>query len=193
MENYSITKTFNDYPAAHRQPKHKGHCALIHGHNWSFEITFKCCELTFEGFVVDFGKLKWVGEYLKDCFDHTLILSSDDPVLPLLMKGLGDTKLAKIVTVPNSSAESLAKFLYSKLNEMIPEEDKKRSLRVTKVTVIEEPKDRATYVMPEVCVPSVWLDDSEEAAEKLGGTLQSDGTYLFTFSNDESKDTVHTS
>ena len=49
-------KTYSDIPFAHRQHLHDGHCALIHGHNWSFTVTFSCHETDLNGFVVDFGK-----------------------------------------------------------------------------------------------------------------------------------------
>ena len=59
------SKTYKDIPFAHRQHIHSGDCSKIHGHNWSIEIIFKAKELDKNGFVIDFGSLK----YLKDFID----------------------------------------------------------------------------------------------------------------------------
>ena len=95
-------------PAAHRQPKHDGHCRHIHGHNWAFEITFACDTLDECGFVVDFGKLKEVGVWFGLCFDHTLLVNADDPALESLEKNLDFAGLAKVAVVSDCGCEGLA-------------------------------------------------------------------------------------
>lgn len=77
-------KRYDDIPFAHRQWNHKGHCAHIHGHNWSFEFEFVSKSLDANGFVVDFGKLQFLKNWLNETFDHKLVISKDDPKLPLL-------------------------------------------------------------------------------------------------------------
>jgi 6-pyruvoyltetrahydropterin/6-carboxytetrahydropterin synthase len=82
LDQYSMsTKTFAGYPCAHRQPLHKGHCALVHGYSRSFTFIFQSQTLDECGFVVDFGSLKWVKQYLDHMFDHTLLLVPDDPLM----------------------------------------------------------------------------------------------------------------
>ena len=56
----TCSKTYSDLPFAHRQHRHAGHCSLIHGHNWELKITFACEEFDKNGFVVDFGNLKYM-------------------------------------------------------------------------------------------------------------------------------------
>lgn len=138
---YTVTKTYRDLPAAHRQPKHDGHCRLIHGHNWAWDITFICAILDENGFVIDVGKLDKVKEFMTSHFDHTLLLNADDPTLSDLCFSL--KHLADIVTVPNCGMEGLAKFVYEKVGEMI--NLKSRELRVVEVTCWEDSKNRATY------------------------------------------------
>ena len=41
----TCSKRYSDIPFAHRQHKHDGHCAFIHGHNWAFELTFVATSL----------------------------------------------------------------------------------------------------------------------------------------------------
>src|SRR3954469_25867664 len=97
---YAVTKTYRDLPAAHRQPFHEGHCKLVHGHNWRFDITFSCEELDSNGFVVDVGKLGWIKLLLEDTFDHTLLINRNDPKLSLFKDGF-DAGLWKLVIVDN--------------------------------------------------------------------------------------------
>lgn len=147
----TCTKLISDLPFAHRQPKHRGHCSLIHGHNWSFEFEFQATELDENMFVVDFGDLKWLKLWLEENFDHTLVLNNDDPMLNYLRSAL-DTQcgerdgvlLAKIVTVPNCGAEGLAKYIYESVNESLLAIYNGR-VSLARLTVFEDSKNSATY------------------------------------------------
>ena len=44
-------------------------------------IWFGCDQQTENGFVVDFGSLGGVKDWLEEKFDHTMLLDSDDPLL----------------------------------------------------------------------------------------------------------------
>mgnify|MGYP003121976312 CR=1 FL=1 len=77
------SKTFTNFPCAHRRHRHKGHCSLVHGYSRAFTFWFRCTHPTDNGFVMDFGDLKPVKAWLKYHFDHTLLLDSDDPLLPM--------------------------------------------------------------------------------------------------------------
>lgn len=160
----TCTKIYSDFPAAHRQHKHDGHCALIHGHNWSFEFVFACAALDANQFVVDFGKLKWLRNWLNKQFDHTLLLNADDPFLEYFTETLQEMRpdctspsslcFADIVIVPNCGAEGLAAWLLEKVNELftsgeyVTEEERldflARKVRVVAVTVFEDSKNSAT-------------------------------------------------
>lgn len=153
----SITKKFINFPFAHRQPSHPGHCHLIHGHNWSFEFEFGCEVLEpGTGFVVDFGALKWLRAYLEEQFDHTLVLNSDDPWLPHLqmhnahLESAIGQRVAKIVEVPNCGAEGLAVLLHDVVNGMLAQHPKlaERGVCVTRVVVYEDEKNAAVFTAP---------------------------------------------
>jgi len=148
---HTCSKTFIDFPFAHRQPNHKGHCALIHGHNWSFTFVFAADRLDANGFVIDFGSLGWLKQYLTDKFDHSLVLNATDPCLAYLLDSMindMDAKhaapLARIVTVPNCGAEGLAEFLYESVTNMLRQLTQGRVFLVS-VTVHEDSKNSATY------------------------------------------------
>ncbi len=148
---YTVTKSYRDLPAAHRQPNHDGHCRLIHGHNWGFDITFGCILTDENGFVIDVGKMGPVRDFLLQNFDHALLLNSNDPELPFLRQHLAGGRdrpvFANIVTVPNCGMEGLAEWVFEEvlgIVRCIPGA-KERGLTVVEVIVWEDSKNRATY------------------------------------------------
>ena len=141
--NHTITKLMGSYPAAHRQPKHQGHCRLIHGHNWSFEFRVEADELDKQGFVFDFGHFKPVKDYLAKTFDHTLLLQADDPHLEQLVDALDD-QFATIHVVESVSCEGRAKMLHEKFEAFFSTASQGRA-RLASVSVHEDEKNSCTY------------------------------------------------
>jgi 6-pyruvoyltetrahydropterin/6-carboxytetrahydropterin synthase len=139
----TCSKVYSDLPFAHRQPNHDGHCAHIHGHNWSFKFTFEADTIDECGFVVDFGKLKWLKKFIDCNFDHTTVLNSSDPHLEHIRSALEPDGLITIVTVPDCSSEGLASFLLDTVNVVIAQKTCGR-VRVKSVEVIEDNKNSAT-------------------------------------------------
>lgn len=152
----TCAKQFQNLPFAHRQHNHDGHCSLIHGHNWTFEVEFACRALDENQFVIDFGKLKFIREWLEQRFDHTLVLNEDDPFLDIMEEFLTDVRwdpnlpnsidLAKIVKVPNCGAEGLAAYALRQLNELLRDRNvgQDRGLHVRRVTLYEDDRNSAT-------------------------------------------------
>jgi 6-pyruvoyltetrahydropterin/6-carboxytetrahydropterin synthase len=153
---FTCTKKFIDFPFAHRQHNHGGHCRLIHGHNWAFEFTFGSKKRDINGFVIDFGDLKWVKQYLTDMFDHTLVLNLDDPMLGFIKESLTETghdahkSLADIRVVPNAGAEGLADFVFEEINRRLLTYTNDRVFLVS-LTVFEDSKNSATFRNPQAC------------------------------------------
>lgn len=145
----TCSKTYTDLPFAHRQPSHQGHCALIHGHNWSFEFEFAADKLDECGFVIDFGKLKWLKDWINERFDHTLVLNESDPMLDFLNRSLTapgepeNSGLAKIVTLPDCSCEGLCAYLLEQVDQLVSHQTQGR-VRVIRCRVIEDSKNYAT-------------------------------------------------
>lgn len=150
----SCSKTYTDIPFAHRQHKHDGHCALIHGHNWSFEFEFAAERLDPCGFVIDFGKLKWLKQWIEAKFDHALVLNEDDPHLRNIQffceradQSAEDEPepYAKITVVPDCSCEGLAVYLLKEVAAALQDiPTGKRGVRLIRVTVYEDSKNSAT-------------------------------------------------
>jgi 6-pyruvoyltetrahydropterin/6-carboxytetrahydropterin synthase len=141
----TITKSYRDLPAAHRQPNHDGHCRLIHGHNWGFDITIACDILDENGFVLDVGKMKSVKARLEELFDHTLLINYDDPLIEQF-KAMDRTGLVALVLVPNCGMEGLAKFVCMDIQKVLENTfGQERGLQVTSVVCFEDAKNVATY------------------------------------------------
>lgn len=161
--SFTCSKKISGLPFAHRQHNHKGHCSLIHGHNWAFEFVFACRELDACGFVVDFGDLKWLKTWLEDHFDHTLVLNLDDPMMPYIRDTLttsaagqmgllpmGGAGLAEIILVPNCGAEGLAVFVFEEIDRLLLARYDGRVF-LDAVVVYEDEKNSATYYAAPRC------------------------------------------
>jgi len=142
---FTCRKTYADIPFAHRQHQHDGHCAFIHGHNWTVHLTFACSELTKEGFVVDFGKLKYLKAWLEENLDHACVLNHDDPLREQIVAPAPD--IYKLYLVESCSSEGMAQHLYEVFDTLVREHTDSR-VWITEVTVEEDSKNAATFQAP---------------------------------------------
>jgi len=136
-------KIYADIPFAHRQHKHDGHCAFVHGHNWTFVFTFGCRETDANGFVVDFGKLKFIKRWLEDTFDHACVFNDSDPLREQLVAGAPEAW--KVAVVPDCSCEGLARFICAHVGQLVRERTEGRAF-VIAVEVREDARNSARYV-----------------------------------------------
>lgn len=141
---FTCTKTYSDLAAGHRQPHHDGHCRFVHGHNYGVVIVFATASLDENGFVVDFGKLKYIKEYLENMLDHTLLIAQDDPALETF-KSMHTNGLCDLRIVTGTSAEMLAAVFAREINDLVNKATKSRVFIQT-LTVIEDSKNTATYI-----------------------------------------------
>lgn len=146
MSGLTCRKTYTDIPWAHRQHLHDGHCAFIHGHNWGLTIVFGCHETDENGFVVDFGKLKFLKGWIEEHLDHACVLNADDPIAKQL-PAIGGGAVWKIYLVPNCSCEGMAQHLHSVFNPMIVKASNGRAFIVS-IEVTEDSKNAATFTAP---------------------------------------------
>src|SRR5580765_5115018 len=107
----TCSKKFADIPFAHRAPMHDGHCKLIHGHNWSFDITF-AGEPDINGFVMDFGKLADLRDCFRELFDHKLLINEGDPLASEILQFLRTHGIDNVTLVEDCSSEGLAQLVY---------------------------------------------------------------------------------
>lgn len=94
-----------------RQWRAESHCAQIHGYALAFTFEFGCTDTDHNGWVVDFGSLKPLKEWLAYNFDHTLVAAKDDPELETLY-ALEEKGLINLRVFPRVGCEALAKLAY---------------------------------------------------------------------------------
>jgi 6-pyruvoyltetrahydropterin/6-carboxytetrahydropterin synthase len=144
MATYKSTKRFIGYPCTHRQWKADSHCRFVHGYSREFYFEFAANELTEEMWVMDFGGLKEVKKWLEHMFDHTFLVSEDDPYKETFEK-LDKEGVIQMRVLPNAGMEGTAKFVYDHVNKMVCEQTGNR-VWVTKVEVRENEKNSAFYI-----------------------------------------------
>jgi 6-pyruvoyltetrahydropterin/6-carboxytetrahydropterin synthase len=140
---YISTKKFGGYPCAHRQWRDSGHCKFIHGYSREFTFWFKAESLDEKFWVMDFGGFKEFKVLLEDHFDHTCLINSDDPELPLFHE-MDKKGLMKLIVLDNVGMEGTSHFLHKKMNEFL---DKKTNGRVWcfRVETRENEKNSGLY------------------------------------------------
>lgn len=146
---YRVTK---HYPhelglsACFRQWKADSHCRFLHGYPLAFTLTFECETLDIRNWVIDFGGLKPIKQFLEEMFDHKLLVAEDDPELDVL-SGLGGLGLADVVVLPGVGCEMFARLVYNNVSAMLPQLVKRgREVRLLHVTCAEHGGNSATYI-----------------------------------------------
>jgi 6-pyruvoyltetrahydropterin/6-carboxytetrahydropterin synthase len=119
---YVSTKEYVDaFPCAYRQwraddkPGNIPGCNKIHGYAFSMKFYFGTDDLDVRNWVVDYGGLSDLKATLQDQFDHTLLVSSDDPHLDWYQEAQA-RNIAKVVVLPRMGCEGLADMLYRYVN-----------------------------------------------------------------------------
>ena len=113
---YTSTKEYIDaFPCAYRQWRANSHCNLIHGYSFSIKFWFGCNDLDARNWAADYGGLKELKQILEDQFDHTTLVSSDDPELDWY-KEAEKRGIMKLTILPKLGCEALADQLYKFVN-----------------------------------------------------------------------------
>lgn len=90
------------------------HCSHLHGYALQVQIVFEADKLDDRNWVVDFGGMRKVKAWLKDTFDHTLVIAEDDPERERFMEldkaGLCTLRLMQRVGC-EAFAEEIAAFV----------------------------------------------------------------------------------
>ncbi len=107
---YRITRSIS-FCYGHRLVGHAGKCRYLHGHNARAVITLESDTLDEQGMLVDFQELGIVKDWIDAELDHQMILSREDPLVPLL-RDAGE----RIVVVDwNPTAEHLARMIFERV------------------------------------------------------------------------------
>ncbi|WEM34482.1 6-pyruvoyl tetrahydrobiopterin synthase [Xanthomonas phage X1] len=115
-KRFVSTKEYKELaPVAYRQWRDQGNCNLIHGYALSFYFEFESDNLDSRNWVVDYGGLRPLKDFLEEYFDHCYLLAQDEPHYDAIKK-LGDLGLMKITEVEATGCEAIADFLYKYIN-----------------------------------------------------------------------------
>lgn len=113
---YVSTKEFHDaFPCAYRQHRADSHCNQIHGYAFTIKLYFGTNELDIRNWAMDYGGLKELKKILESQFDHTLLVSEDDPHLDWYEEA-EKRGIAKLTRLPRVGCEGLADMIYRYIN-----------------------------------------------------------------------------
>ena len=130
--------------AAFRQWRATSHCNVIHGYALAFEFAFVAHDLDAHNWVMDFGSMKPVATWLKENFDHRLIVSTDDPELDTF-KMLHEKKLANINIMPGVGCEMFATHAFGFCRSYIERAGFAPRVHLSRCTVWEHEANSASY------------------------------------------------
>ena len=142
-KNFKSTKRFSGFPCTHRQWKAESHCRFVHGYSRSFYFEFEATELTKKGWVVDFGGLKEIKEWLNQMFDHTFLVSQDDPAMEDFKK-LDQAGVIQLRVMPNPGMEGSALYVYQEASKILKKLYGDRA-RISMVEVSENENNSAKF------------------------------------------------
>lgn len=143
---FQSTKTYGHnigLSACFRQPKAHSHCKFLHGYSLAFRFVFQATELDERNWVVDFGGLKPLKQWLEDNFDHKVVLDKDDPYMDTF-KILENTGLAELNILDGVGVEKFAEHAYNFADELVREMTNSRC-RVVSVECMEHGANSAIY------------------------------------------------
>lgn len=156
MGRYISTKLFDNYSVAIRQWKAQhSHCQLLHGYALKFKVWFASNEPLEENqlddmnWIVDYGGFKepplgnGMKAWMDHMWDHTLLIQKDDPYADIFEQ-LGQMGLAKVHLLDKMGAESNAKLVFDKFNEVLAKTDAGRC-KCIKVECFENDKNSSIY------------------------------------------------
>ncbi len=127
---------------AFRQWRAGSHCRFMHGYSLEFEFVFGTHELDENNWVVDFGSLKNIEDWLRLKFDHKTLVASDDPMYSFFIE-MNEKGIIDMVTVEDTGCEMFAKIAMEHAKEFIHKNTEGRCW-VESVTVREHGANSAT-------------------------------------------------
>jgi len=155
--NIKATKVYKNLPCGHAQwfdtkdDGSPGHCAQVHGYDREVEFTF-AGKIDEHGWIVPFGKLKPVKDFLEYYFDHVTVLPADDPRIGTIPDHITDFNglLGNLRVLPSGvSMEMSSLFIWEWVNHYIYQTTNGRCF-VERVRVYEHERNDAMCEVDEV-------------------------------------------
>lgn len=144
---YRSTKTYGHnlgLSCAFRQWRAESHCRLIHGYAMSVRLEFGANQLDQRNWVMDFGALKPIKQYLTDTFDHVMLVAQDDPHLDRFVE-LDKHGLANVQVVENVGCEAFAEMVFHEVDQWLKVTNHAPRVFLVSVEVREHGANSAIY------------------------------------------------
>jgi len=139
---YRVTKTYGHdrgFSCAFRQWSSGTNCQYLHGYSLGFSVVLESPTLDINNWVYDFGKFKFLENWLREHFDHTLLVAKDDPEIDLIRTL--NSKAAKIIELDKISCEHFAEITFRYIEETLADLD----VEVVSVEVSEHESNSAGF------------------------------------------------
>lgn len=144
---YRVTKTYGHdigLSCCFRQWRAESHCRQLHGYALAVTLTFEAKTLDNNNWVVDFGALKQIKQYLVDTFDHTLVVADDDPELDTF-RLLHAKRLVDLRVVRATGCEAFAFMVAQRVQDWMVGVGCVPRVRLVSVEVREHGANGAAY------------------------------------------------
>ncbi len=144
---HRVTKTYGHeqgLSCCFRQWRAMSHCQHLHGYALAFKLVFEASELDRNNWVIDFGGLKKIKEWLQTEFDHKLIIANDDPKIAELL-ALQEIGAANVRVTTSTGCEAFAQHVYDYVKEWLVLHDYTPRVRLVGVEVSEHNSNAAIY------------------------------------------------
>lgn len=123
--------------ACFRQWRATSHCNQLHGYALAVKFVFVAVALDERNWVVDFGGLKSLKQWLQDTFDHTLLVAEDDPQKDVFLDLERLHCVANVVVLPAVGCEMFAAIIFDRATLWLEENKYSPRVRLLSVEVKE--------------------------------------------------------
>jgi len=99
---------------------------MLHGYSLEIRLTFTTNVLNENNWVVDFGSLKGVKQYLENCFDHKTLIAEDDPLKSTVFRDMHIAGLIDPHIVPAVGCEAFSFMIFEQVELWLKSHDDTR-------------------------------------------------------------------
>lgn len=148
---YFSSKTYGHdagFSCCFRQWRAESHCRFLHGYAFKVKMLFSATTLDERNWVMDFGALWPIKDYIKTMFDHKTIVAQDDPELGT-MQSLAQRELIQLVEVNEVGCEAFAQLIFKAVKLEVQDYNKKHNTAIylRGVEVSEHDGNSASYMV----------------------------------------------
>lgn len=142
------TKRFGPISTGHRQWRDDGHCAFLHGYGRTVKVEFSGSHLDEKMWMVDFGALRGLKQWLESEWDHRMLIASDDPELETFKdlhdRGILSLNILDVTKGYGPGIEASCKYVYDKFDAEVRAQTQGRCW-VESVEIWEHENNSAIY------------------------------------------------